>query len=138
MSGKKIRKKGSLKKQSLDNKSSEKKLNKWDENLKNCSTLLGRFSGGHSFNRVRKGTLPWAISFFFKWEEHKYFSPYAYCFIFKSDLLNSNFVEKKSYFILLFLKSYFFDEQSKFLDVQFYWNKKVKHRFIDERKLKLV
>ena len=31
---------------------------------------------------------------FFKWEENKYFSLYAYCFNFKSDLLNPNFVEK--------------------------------------------
>ena len=51
-------------------------------------------------------------------------------------VLNPNFVEKKPYFILIFLESYFFDKQSKFLDVQFYWNKKVKHRFIYERKLK--
>ena len=49
--------------------------------------------------------LLWAISFFFKWEENKYFSSYAYCFIFKSDLLNSNFVEKNSYFLLFFLIS---------------------------------
>ena len=35
-------------------------------------------------------------------------------------ILNPNFVEKKSYFILFFLESYFFDEQSKFLDVRFY------------------
>ena len=62
---------------------------------------------------------------FFKWEGNKYFSLYAYCFIFKSKLLNPNFVEKKSYFILFFLESYFFDEQSKFLDVRFHWNKKV-------------
>ena len=68
--------------------------------------------------------LPWAISFFFKWEENKYFSPYAYCFIFKSDLLNLNFVEKNPYFILFFLESYFFDKQSKFLDVRFYWKKR--------------
>ena len=47
-----------------------------------------------------------------------------------------NLLKKKSYFILFFLESYFFDEQSKFLDVRFYWNKKVKHRFIYERKLK--
>ena len=73
---------------------------------------------------------------FFKWEENKYFSPYAYCFILKNDLLNPNFVEKKSYFILFFLESYYFDEQSKFLNVRFHWNKKVKHRFIYERKLK--
>ena len=79
--------------------------------------------------------LPEAISFFFKWEENKYLSPYVYCFIFKSDLLNSNFVEKYSYFIRFFLESYFCDEQSKFLDVRFYWNKKVKHRFIYKRKL---
>ena len=32
----------------------------------------------------------------------------------------SNFVEKNSYFIQFFLQSYFFDEQSKFLDVRFY------------------
>ena len=74
--------------------------------------------------------LPWAVSFFFKGEENKYFLPYAYCFIFKSDLLNPNFFEKNSYFILFFLESYFFDEQSKFLDIRFYWNKKFKHRFI--------
>ena len=64
--------------------------------------------------------LPWGNSFFFKWDENKYFSSYAYCFIFKSDLLNPNFVEKNSYFILYFLETYFFDEQSKFLDVRFY------------------
>ena len=55
----------------------------------------------------------------------------------KSDLLNSNFVQRNSYFILFFLESYFFDEQSKLLDIRFYWNKKVKHRFIYERKLKI-
>ena len=55
---------------------------------------------------------------------------------FLSDLLSPNFVKKNSYFILRFLESYFFDEQSKFLDVRFYWNKKVKHRFIYKRKLK--
>ena len=38
----------------------------------------------------------------------------------ESDLLNPNFVEKNSYFILFFLESYFFDKQSKFLDVRFY------------------
>ena len=43
---------------------------------------------------------------------------------------------KKNYFILFFLQSYFFDEQSKFLILQFYWNKKFEHRFIYERKLK--
>ena len=43
---------------------------------------------------------------------------------------------KKNYFILFFLQSYFFDEQSKFLILQFYWNKKFKHRFIYDRKLK--
>ena len=59
-------------------------------------------------------------------------------FFLKSDLLNPNFVEKNSYFILFFSESYFFDEQSKFLDVRFYWNKKVKHRFIYERKLKPI
>ena len=63
---------------------------------------------------------------FFLWEESKYFSPYAYCFIFKSELLNPNFVEKNLYSILFFLESYFFDERGKFLDVQFYWNKNVK------------
>ena len=77
--------------------------------------------------------VPWAISFFCKEEENEYFSPYAYCFIFKSDLLNPNFVEKYLYFILFFLENSFFDEQSKFLDVRFYWNKKVKYRFIYER-----
>ena len=88
------------------------------------------------WKKVGEGTLPWAISFFLKWKENKYLSPYAYCFIFKSDLLNPNFVEKNSYFILFFLESYFFDEQSRFLDVRFYWNKKFKHRFIYEQKLK--
>ena len=92
------------------------------------STCRGRYPAlGHS--------LLWAIFFFFKWEKNKYFSPYAYCFIFKSDLLNPKFVEKISYFILFFLESYFFDEQSKLLDIRFYWNRKVKHRFIYERKL---
>ena len=47
--------------------------------------------------------LPWAISFFFKWEENKYFSPYAYCFIVEIELLNPKFVDKNSYFILFFL-----------------------------------
>ena len=65
------------------------------------------------------------LVFFFKWEGNKYFSSYAYCFIFKSDLLIPNVVEKNSYFILFFLESYFFDEQSNFLAVRFYWNKKV-------------
>ena len=43
---------------------------------------------------IGEGTLSWATPcfgpsrFFFKLEENKYFSPYAYCFIFKSDLLN--------------------------------------------------
>ena len=46
------------------------------------------------------------------------------------------FFEKKNYFILFFLQSYLFDEQSKFLILQFYLNKKFKHRFIYERKLK--
>ena len=45
--------------------------------------------------------------------------------LFLSDLLNPNFVGKNSYFVLFFLKTYCFDEQSKFLDVQFYWNKKI-------------
>ena len=40
------------------------------------------------------------------------------------------------FYTVFFLESYFFDEQSKFLDVRFYWNKKFKHRFIYERKLK--
>ena len=40
------------------------------------------------------------------------------------------------YFIPFFLQSYFSDEQNKFLIVQFYWNKKFKHRFIYERILK--
>ena len=44
----------------------------------------------------------------------------------------------KKIHILFFLESYFFDEQSKFFDVRFYWNKKVKHRFIYKRKLKWV
>ena len=51
-------------------------------------------------------------------------------------LLNPNFVEKNSYLIQFFLESYFFDEQSKFFYIRFYWNKKVKHWFIYERKLK--
>ena len=33
---------------------------------------------------------------------------------------------KKIHILLLFfLESYFFDEQSKFLDIRFYWSKKV-------------
>ena len=40
--------------------------------------------------------------------------------LFLSDLWNQNFVEKYSYFVLFFLESYFFDAQSKFLDVRFY------------------
>ena len=80
--------------------------------------------------------MPWVISFFFKWEGNKYFSLYAYCSISKSDLVNPNFVEKNSYFILFFLENYFFDKQSKFLDIRLYWNQKGKHRFIYERELK--
>ena len=38
------------------------------------------------------------LVFFFKLEENKYFLPHAYYFIFKSDLLNPNFVEKKSFY----------------------------------------
>ena len=56
--------------------------------------------------------------------------------LFLSDLLNPNFVDKNWYSILFLLESYFFDKQSKFLDVRFYWNKKVKYGFIYERKLK--
>ena len=49
--------------------------------------VRGRYPAlGHS--------LSWVITFFFKLEENNHFSLYAYCFIFKSDLLNSNFVEK--------------------------------------------
>ena len=56
--------------------------------------------------------LPWATrclgpSIFFSNEKKKYFSPYAYYFIFKSNLLNLNFVEKNSYFILFFWKVIF-------------------------------
>ena len=51
--------------------------------------------------------LPWAIWFIF-WEENKYFSSYAYCFIFKSDLLNPNFVEKKIIFYTFFLGNLLF------------------------------
>ena len=92
--------------------------------------------------QLGEGTLPWATPclgpsrFFFKWEENKYFSPYEYRFIFKWPI-KSKFCWN-SYFVLFFLKSYFFDKESKFLDVRFYWNKKVKHRFIYERRLKLV
>ena len=43
---------------------------------------------------------------------------------------------EKIYFILFFLQSSFFDKQSEFLILQFYWNKKFKHRVIYERKLK--
>ena len=60
------------------------------------------------------------LVFFLNEKKNKYFSSYACCFIFKSVLLNPNFVEKKSYFILLFWESYFFDEQSELLDVRFY------------------
>ena len=51
--------------------------------------------------QIWEGTLPWVTSSalgharFFKWEENQYFSPYAYRFIYKSDLLNPNFVKKK-------------------------------------------
>ena len=45
---------------------------------------------------------------------------------------------KKNAFILFFLQSYFFDEQSKLLIPQFYWNEKFKPRFIYERRLKSV
>ena len=51
--------------------------------------------------------MPWAVSFSFKWEENKYFSRDPYFFIFNSDQLNPNFVEKNSYSILFFLESYF-------------------------------
>ena len=33
---------------------------------------------------------------------------------------------------MFFLERYFFDEQSKFLEIRLYWNKKVKNRFIYE------
>ena len=39
---------------------------------------------------------------------------------------------------MFFLENSFFDEQSKFLDIRFYWNQKVKHRFIYKRNLKQV
>ena len=70
---------------------------------------------GYSWEKLGEGTMPWAIWFFFKWEENKYFS----------DLFNPNFVEK---IYILFYTVYshfilFFDEQSEFLDVRFYWNK---------------
>ena len=38
--------------------------------------------------------------------------------------------------MVFFLETYFFDKQSRFLDIRFYWNKKVKHWFIYEQKLK--
>ena len=41
-------------------------------------------------------------------------------------------LNKNIYFILFVLQSYFFDEQSKFLILQFYWNKKFKHRLTYE------
>ena len=47
--------------------------------------------------------------------------------MYKSHLFNPSFVEKRNYFILFFLQSYFFDEQSKFLNLQFYSNRKFKH-----------
>ena len=50
--------------------------------------------------------------------------------------VNPSFIEKKIYFILFFLQSYFFNEQSEFFILQFDWNKESKHRFIYERKLK--
>ena len=70
--------------------------------------------------QVGQSTLSWATAFFFKSEENKFFSTYAYRFIYKSDLLNPNFVENFLYFILFFLRSYSFDEQSEFLILQFY------------------
>ena len=47
-------------------------------------------------------------------------------------------LKKINYFILFFSKIYFFDEQSKFLILQFYWNKQFKNRFIYEQKSKSV
>ena len=38
--------------------------------------------------------------------------------------------------MLFFLQTYFFDEQSKFLIVQFFRNKKFEHQIIYEQKLK--
>ena len=43
-----------------------------------------------------------AFFFFFFFDENNYFLPYAYCYIFKSDLLNPN-VEKKFIFYTVFL-----------------------------------
>lgn len=48
--------------------------------------------------------MPWSISFLLKREENKYFLPHAYCFIYKSALLNPNVAEKKNYFIPFFQK----------------------------------
>ena len=72
----------------------EEKIIKLDE-IKSASSLC-RAS-------VRKGRYTALGHFiFFKSEENKYFSPYVYCIIYKSDLLNSNFVDKKNFFILFF------------------------------------
>ena len=98
--------------------------------------LWFEFGVGQFFSKCRRKYPALGHLVFFKWQENKYFSPYAYCFIFKSDLLNPDFVKKKSYFILFFLQSYFFDEQSTFLAIRFCWNEKVKHWFIYGRKLK--
>ena len=52
--------------------------------------------------------------------------------------IESKFFWKKNYFMLFYLQSYFFGEQSKFLILQFYWNKKFDHRLIYELKWKEV
>ena len=62
---------------------------------------------------ISGSTLPWATSclgpacFVFKCEENKYFPPYAYCFLYKSDLLNPNFVGKKYIWVVLPRYSFF-------------------------------
>ena len=67
-----------------------------------------------NFNKVLlvESTLPWATPCLgpcrFFLNEKKYFSTNAYCFIFKSDLLNLNFVEKKNIFYTVFLEKLLF------------------------------
>ena len=102
-------------------------------NIKSVSSTIKK-----TINRI--GGWPWATpclgpSRFFLNKKNMNIFRLMHIALFLSDRLNPNFVDKNSYFILFFLESYFFDEQSKLLDAQFYWNKKVKHRFIYERKL---
>ena len=68
--------------------------------LKKCNKSRRRYRAlGHP--------LPWAGGLP-KAGENKYFSPYAYCFIFKNDALNPNFFEKKIIFYIVSLEKLLF------------------------------